>query len=92
MSSIKELFEEYKQRAQALKAEKPHDLNGKLIALENQMADASDLGERDRLETRAYMEEYRRKIVDGYEAGAQSPPISEPWSGPRQGEYDDVNG
>ncbi|RYZ48503.1 MAG: hypothetical protein EOP49_18535 [Sphingobacteriales bacterium] len=83
MENIKTVFELYKTEAGRLEAGNPEDLNAALIALENRMADNSGLGEGDRLEARAYMEEYRRKRVNGYKAGADSPPISEPWSGPR---------
>jgi|GEM_PF-2216974 len=92
MNKIKQLYESFKERAAIVEASRPDDLNAALIALENNMADNSGLGEHDRLEARAYMQEYRRQRINGYEAGAKSPRISNSDSGPRQGEYDDVNG
>jgi hypothetical protein len=87
-TDIKQLFEEYKRRADELLQDGLPDANGRLIALENQMADESGLHEGDRLELRAYMEEYRRLKMDNFEAGAETPRISKPDSGPRSEEYD----
>jgi hypothetical protein len=87
-TDIKRLFEEYKRRADELLHQALPDENGRLIALENQMADDSGLHEGDRLELRAFMEEYRRLKMDNFEAGAETPKISKPDSGPRSGEYD----
>jgi hypothetical protein len=87
-ADIKRLFEEYKRRADELLQQHLPDENGRLIALENQMADDSGLHEGDRLELRAFMEEYRRLKMDSFEAGAENGRISKPDSGPRSGEYD----
>jgi hypothetical protein len=91
MSEIIEIFDKYKAEARRLKDHRPADLNAALIELENNMADASGLGEKNRLELRAYMQEFRRQAVDGYEAGAELPHLSDPDSGPRSGEYDTNN-
>src|ERR1044072_617101 len=91
MGDVKEIFKEYTRRAEQLLAEDHPDHNACLVALENDMADNSDLGEGDRLELRAYMEEFRRQKINGYEAGALNPKISNPESGPRSGEYDSGN-
>jgi hypothetical protein len=87
-TNIKQLFNEYKKRADELLKQDLPDENGRLIALENQMADDSGLHEGDRLELRAFMEEYRRLKMDSFEAGAENERISKPDSGPRSGEYD----
>jgi len=86
MKTIRDLLEEYKQRAETILVER-RDRNADMIALENQMADTSELGEGDRLELRALMAEYRRQKVNDYEAGALDPDISRKDSGPRSGEY-----
>lgn len=86
MKTIRDLLEEYKQRAETILVER-RDRNADMIALENQMADTSELGEGDRLELRALMAEYRRQKVNDYEAGALDPYISRKDSGPRSGEY-----
>jgi hypothetical protein len=91
MSEITEIFDKYKAEAKRLKDHRPEDLNAALIELENKMADGSALGEKDRMELRAYMQEFRRQAIDGYEAGAELPHLSEPDSGPRSGEYDTNN-
>ena len=72
MKQVSELFDEYKQRANKLlsDAKEQSDRNAALIALENQMVDASTLPEGERIKLRAYMEEYRRLKIDDYEAGA----------------------
>ena len=88
MSGVKELFKEYKQRAQQILREEHRDRNECLVQLENQMVDASALGEGDRIELRAKMQAYRRQKINDYEAGALNPPISDKDSGPRSGEYD----
>ncbi|HRO42869.1 MAG TPA: hypothetical protein PL009_08545 [Flavipsychrobacter sp.] len=88
MNTVKQLFDAYKQQAQQLLNEENTDRNARLVALENQIADASALPEGDRLELRAYMQEYRRQKINDYEAGATNPHISNKDSGPRSGEYD----
>ena len=86
MDDINEVFDKYKAEARRLKDHMPADLNAALIELENKMAEGSGLGEKDRLELRAYMQEFRRQAVDGYEAGTELPNLSEPDSGPVSGE------
>ena len=87
MTDIKEIYRQYLQEAKRLEESRPEDLNAVLTELENRTAENSDLSEGDRLELRAYMVEYRRQTVDGYEAGADKPHLSEPDSGPRSAEY-----
>jgi hypothetical protein len=87
MTDVKEIYRQYQEEAKKLKESGPEDLNAALTELENRTAENSGLSEGDRLELRAYMVEYRRQTVDGYEAGADKPHLSEPESGPRSGEY-----
>jgi len=87
MATISELFETYRQRGAEILKEEHRDRNGCLVELENQMVDASGLGETDRMLLRAKMQEYRRQKINDYEAGAENPKISTPESGPRSGEY-----
>lgn len=87
MKNLKVYFDEYCRRAESILKEKNTERNERLVALENQMVDASGLGEGDRLELRAYMAEYRRQKINEFEAGAENPRISKDTSGPRSGEY-----
>lgn len=88
MAEINELFDEYKRRGADILKEEQRDRNGSLVELENQMVDASGLGESDRILLRAKMQKYRRQKINDYLAGAENPKISTPASGPRSGEYD----
>ena len=87
MMDIKEIYRQYQEEAKKLEESGPEDLNAALTELENRTAENSGLNEGDRLELRAYMVEYRRQTVDGYEAGANELHLSDPESGPRSGEY-----
>jgi len=88
MPTISQLFDDYKIRAQKIIDAMDGEVNAALIALENQVADASSLHEGDRLELRARMQEYRSQKINEFEAGAQNPKISKEDNGPRSGEYE----
>ncbi len=88
MPDVKILFDRFIAEAKQIRDQHPGDLDAELVALENRIADNSGLGEGKRLELRAYMQEYRRKMVDGFEAGATTSHLSNKDSGPRSGEYD----
>ncbi len=87
MSEITSHFDRFIVEANKLKDRNVTNLNQELVALENKIADNSGLPEWKRLELRSYMQEYRRKMVDGYDAGAGAPGLKNDFSGPRQGEY-----
>ena len=88
MGEIQAIFEQYQDQARKVMQSNPENLNAALTSLENYVATNSDLSEGDRLELRAHMVEFRRQSVDGYEAAANQPHLSNPDSGPQSGEYD----
>lgn len=53
------LFLDYKKRADQILCEEHADHHKALLDLENQVTAAAELGETDRRELQAYMEEYR---------------------------------
>ena len=87
MNNVSEQYRAYQTSARQIVDSRPADLDAALTELENRFADDSGLVEGDRLELLAYMVEFRRQAVDGYEAGAETPHIGEGDSGPRSGEY-----
>jgi hypothetical protein len=77
MSDVKSFFDRYVAEARSLRDTRPADLNAVLVELENTIADHSGLPEWKRLELRSYMQEHRRQLIDGYDAGAGTASISD---------------
>ena len=86
MADIQTIFKQYQDQARNVIQSNPENLNVALTTLENQVATNSGLSEGDRLELRAYMVEFRRQSVDGYEAAANQPHLSNLDSAPFSGE------
>jgi hypothetical protein len=77
MHDVNQLFAEFKERAAGVICSDVPDRNNALVELEDVIARNADINEGERLRLRAYMQEYRRKLIDGYDAGANVPDLSD---------------